>query len=203
MRRRDFISLVGGAAAWPLAAQGQQPAMPVVGFLHSGTPGPFAHVLQAFRKGLGETDYVEGRNLVIEQRWAEGQYDRLPALAAELVRRRVSVIAATGGTASGLAAKSMTERIPIVFVLGGDAVQSGLVTSISRPTGNITGVNIVTTALEAKRLGLLRELIPQGATISYLLNPSNPDTLVQLREVEASARAVDPGADVEIGPPHP
>jgi putative tryptophan/tyrosine transport system substrate-binding protein len=189
MRRREVIAALAGAAAWPIAARAQQP-MPVVGFLNSASPGPFAHLAAGFRKGLGEEGFVEGRNIAIESRWAEGRYDRLPALAEDLVRQKVSVLAATGGAMSGVAAKTATETVPIVFVMGSDPVRFDLVASLNRPGGNITGISQLTIELGAKRLGLLHELVPHMKSVGILLNPDFPDASPQLREIEAaSARA--------------
>jgi putative ABC transport system substrate-binding protein len=192
MRRREFISLLGGAAAsWPLAARAHQLSMPVIGFLNSTSPAPWAHLVAAFRRGLGETGYVEDRNVAIEYRWAEGQLDRLPALAADLVRRQVAVIVATGGPASGLAVKAATSTIPIVFISGGDPVREGLVASLNRPGGNATGLVVLLTAMEGKRLGLLREMVPTTMPIAVLLNPGVPTFATQLNDVREAARAFE------------
>ncbi len=187
MNRRSFVSLLGGAmAAWPLDARAQQPAMPVIGFLSSGTPAGLAYLTDGFRQGLSEAGYVEGRNVAIEYRWAEGQYDRLPALAADLVRGQVTVVAATT-TPGALAAKQATSTIPIVFTIGADAIAVGLVDSLSRPSGNVTGVNNYLSDLGAKRLELLRELVPDAAAIGLLVNPNFPDAESQAKDVKEAA----------------
>jgi putative ABC transport system substrate-binding protein len=187
MRRRDFITLLGGAAAWPLAARAQQPAMPVIGFLGEA-PELFADRLRALRQGLSETGYIEGRNVLIEYRWTQGQYDRFPLLAAELVRRQVSVIVTSG--VGAMAAKRVTSTIPIVFTSGGDPVAYGLVASLNRPGGNVTGVTSLTAEVGPKRLELMHELIPAATVIDLLVNPAGPPTETSIRDLEAAARAL-------------
>jgi putative ABC transport system substrate-binding protein len=189
MRRREFLVFLGAAVAWPLTARAHKPALPVIGLLSSRSPSESASLIYEFHQGLNEAGYVEGQNLVIQYRWAEGHYDRLPALAADLVSRKVAVIATTGGTVSALAAKAATAAIPIVFISDDDPVKVGLVGSLSRPDGNVTGVSQFTSVLEAKRLELLHELIPNARTIAMLVNPGYPDVGTQLRGAQEAARA--------------
>ena len=200
MRRRAFMSLLGGAAAaWPLAARAQQPTMPVIGFLHSASPDGNAERLRAFRQGLKEAGFVEGENVAIEYRWADNQNERLSELAADLVRRRVAVIAA-GGTPATFSAKAATTTIPVVFVVSEDPVKLGLVTSLARPGGNLTGINFLATELAAKRLELLRQLVPGATRIAVLVNPADAAvTETTLREVETAARAM--GLQIQVHMP--
>jgi len=196
MKRREFITLLGGAAAWPLAARAQQPTMPVVGFLHSASSDGNAERLRAFRQGLKESGFVEGENVAIEYRWADNQNDRLPELAADLVRRRVAVIA-VGTIPSTFAAKAATTTIPVVFVVSEDPVKLGLVTSLARPGGNLTGINFLATELAAKRLELLRQLVPGATRIAVLVNPADATiTETTLREAETAARAM--GLQIQV-----
>ena len=191
MRRRDFITSVAGAAlAWPLAAHGQQPALPVIGFLHTRSPDDTANQVAAFRRGLAEQGYVEGQSVTIEYRFARGRYDQLPDLATDLVRRQVAVLVAVGGDPAALAAKRATSTIPIVFAVGSDPVKLGLVGNYTRPTGNATGMNILTSTLESKRLGLLHELVPQAATIGFLTNPRFASAVEEVHDVQEAARAL-------------
>jgi putative ABC transport system substrate-binding protein len=189
MKRRTFITLLSGAAAaWPLAARAQQPGMPVIGYLHSASPEPYSSMMAAFRHGLAEAGYVDGQNVTIDYRWAEGQFDHLPALAAELVAHRPAVLVAGGGDVSAVAAKAATTTVPIVFTIGADPVKSGLVASLNRPSGNLTGVTFFTITLGPKRLEMLRELQPKAGKIAMLVNPKslNPDA----KEVQEAARAL-------------
>lgn len=194
--RRHFITLLGGTApAWsvlaPFATRAQQSAMPAIGLLHTASPGAYAHLVAAFHQGLQEAGFVEGRNVVVEYRWADGRFDRLPALARDLVQRRVQLIAALGGSASPLAAKQATETIPIVFSSGEvDPINSGLAASLNRPGGNVTGVNPMTGMLTAKRLELLHQLVPQATLIGYLANSGNPNFGVHAKDVQDAARVL-------------
>jgi putative tryptophan/tyrosine transport system substrate-binding protein len=196
MRRREFIAFLSGAAALPLAARAQQPTMPVIGFLNSASPAEWARFLTAFRRGLRETGFVEGLNVTIEFRWAEGQYDRLPTLATELVNRGIAVLVATGGSTSALAAKAATTTIPIVFSSGGDPVKEGLAASLDQPGGNSTGVSLLTNLLVAKRLEILREAVPNASIIGVLVNPRGAGAKAQLEQVEEAARTI--GQQVHI-----
>jgi putative ABC transport system substrate-binding protein len=190
MKRREFITLVGGAAAWPLAVRAQQPALPVIGWLGAGSPDTLADRVTAFRKGVNETGLVEGRTVAIEFRWAEGRVDRLPALAAELVRRPVAAILASGGTLPTRAAKAATSTLPIVFTTNNDPVAAGLVASLNRPGGNVTGVNSMAGETGAKQLGLLHELVPAAATMGLLVNPKSPAADASVRDLQMAVRSL-------------
>jgi putative ABC transport system substrate-binding protein len=191
MKRREFITLLGGAAAaWPLAARAQQPSMPVIGYLHSGSPAPYAHLVAAFHQGLKEAGAVEGKDFAIEYHWAEGRYDRLPALAVDLVSRHVALIVAQGGDPPVLAAKSVTATIPVVFTSSSDPVKLGLVTSLNHPGGNVTGFWPFTSLLGTKRLELVRQLVSANSSIAVLVNPDNPNAGLDMAQLEDSARAL-------------
>jgi putative ABC transport system substrate-binding protein len=188
MRRREFITLLGGATVgWPLAARAQQPAIPVIGFLNPGSPTEWSHLVAAFKDGLANAGYVEGRNVAIEYRWGGDHYDGLPEMAADLVRRRVALIVTAGGPGTALAAKAATSSIPIVFVSGTDPVDTGLVSNLRRPDANLTGAHVLTTLLSAKRQELLHELVPSAAAVAMLANPSNAQTRFELSEVQVAA----------------
>jgi ABC-type uncharacterized transport system substrate-binding protein len=190
MRRRDFITLLGGAVAWPLVARAQQRAVPMIGFLNTQSPGPFSHMVAGFRRGLRDAGFLEGQNISIEYRWAEGRHDRLPLLANDLIRHGAALLVATGGEHAVLAAKEATRAIPIVFLIGGDPVRQGIVASMNRPGGNVTGLTLLTTEIEGKRLGLLQELFPNARSIAVLINPDFPPAENQRRDVlEAASRA--------------
>ncbi len=190
MRRREFITLLGGAAAWPVATRAQQPGMPVIGFLSSLSQNDLGLVIPGFLQGLNGAGFIEGRSIAIEYRWAEGVYQRLPALAGDLVNRKVAVIAAISGTPAALAAKAATTTIPIVFAIGGDPVAPGLVASLNRPGGNVTGVSFYNSPVVTKRLDLARELVPDGSVIALLGNPDNPGSVEETKSAEAAAAAL-------------
>jgi putative ABC transport system substrate-binding protein len=194
--RRTFIAGLGSAVAWPVAAHAQQAAMPVIGFVNGGSADAFARPLAAFRKGLSETGYIDGQNVAVEYHWLEGQYDRLQALMADLVRRHVAVIATPDQMAAAIAAKTATATIPIVFGIGDDPVKVGLVASLARPGGNATGINFFNTEVLAKRLALLHELVPKAVRVAVLLNPANPAWEVTLREVQEAARVI--GLEIHV-----
>jgi putative ABC transport system substrate-binding protein len=205
MGRREFIALAGGGALWPLVAHAQPQALPTIGLLSARSPDESAHLVDAFRRGLAETGAVEGRNVAVEYRWALGEYDRLPVLAAELVRRSVTALVSVGGDNSAIAAKAATATIPIVSLFTDDPVERGLVASLNRPGGNVTGISLLNGALEAKRLGLLHEIVPKAETLGFLLNRSYPGTANQLRDMQEAAHTIglqlhvlNAGTDPEI-----
>jgi putative tryptophan/tyrosine transport system substrate-binding protein len=191
MRRREFITLLGGAVASPLAARAQQPALPVIGFMSGRSPEDSTHLVAAFRQGLAENGFVEGQTVAIEFRWADGDYDRLPALAADLVSRKVAVLVGVGGDVSAVVATKATRTIPVVFGMGGDPVKAGLVASFNRPGGNVTGYTVWTSQMESKRLGLMRELVPGVSLIGILVNPQLPATVQELADLEPAAKGVN------------
>jgi putative ABC transport system substrate-binding protein len=198
LKRREFISLLGGAAAmWPLAVRAQQPMMPVIGFLNARSPDDTRHLLAAFHHGLSEGGFVEGQNVIIEYRWALGQYDRLPAMATELVHRSVTLLASAGGEPAALAAKAATSTIPIVFIIGGDPVKEGLATSLNSPGGNATGFTLLTNQMEPKRVGLLHELVPNVLLLGALINPSFPPAARELEDIQTATRNI--GQNLLVG----
>jgi len=190
MRRREFIAMLGGSAAWPLAARAQQPAIPTIGFLSTASPASIAPFVDGLRRGLEASGFIEGKNLAVEYRWADDQSDRLPTLAAELVARRVAVIVTGAATAAALAAKAATSTIPIVFTIGADPVRAGLVDSMSRPTGNVTGVSFLSNALVTKQLQLLQALLPPASVIGVLVNPNNPNSASDVERTQAAAASL-------------
>src|SRR5262249_40670717 len=190
VKRREFITLLGGAAAWPLAARAQQATVPVIGFMGIDNPDMYAERLSAFRQGLKEAGFVEGQNVAVKYRWAQGQSERFPEMAAELVHRQVAVIAATGGEPSPQSAQAATKTIPIVFTANGDPVGQGLVASLNRPGGNITGITLFGTAAVPKRVQLIHDLVPQAATIAYLMNPNHPSGELEMRDARTAARSL-------------
>jgi putative tryptophan/tyrosine transport system substrate-binding protein len=190
VRRREFIALLGGTAAWPIVARGQQPALPLIGFMSGRSPVDSAHLVEAFRQGLRESGYVEGETISIEYRWANGDYERLPELASDLVSRRVLLLLALGGESSAIAAKQATSTIPIVFGIGDDPVKAGLVASFNKPGGNATGYTLLTNQIGPKRVGLMHELVPGVSLLGALINPSFPPALDQLADIESSTRSI-------------
>ena len=196
MNRRKFITLLGGAAAWPLAARAQQPAMPVIGLLSARSPAVDATLISVIRQGLNDSGFVEGQNVALDYRWADGQYDRLTALAADLVHRQVAVIVSFGGDATALAAKTATATIPIVFLVGSDPIRSGLVPSLNHPGGNMTGASSFIFDLEPKRLGLVHELRPNATTIAVVVNPNSPNAELQVNDIQIAARNVGQRVDI-------
>ncbi len=197
MRRREFIALLGGTAAWPIAAQGQQKALPLIGFMSGRSPADSAHLVEAFRQGLRESGYVEGETISIEYRWANGEYNRLPELASDLVSRRVLLLLALGGESSAIAAKQATSTIPIIFGIGDDPVKAGLVASFNKPGGNATGYTLLTNEMGAKRVGLMHELVPGVSLLGALINPSFPPALDQLADIENATRSI--GQSLVVG----
>jgi putative ABC transport system substrate-binding protein len=190
MKRREFVTLLGGSVAWPLAARAQSPAMPVIGFLSSLAPSDLGLVVPGFQQGLNEVGFIEGRNIAVEYRWAQGEYQRLPSLAADLIKRNVTVVAAISGTPAALAAKAATTTVPIVFAIGGDPVAPGLVTSLNHPGGNITGVSFYNSPVVTKRLDLAREIVPNGSVIAMLVNPDNPPSVAEGVAIQDAAAAL-------------